>query len=62
MFTFCVMLTDETKQRGALFVKLYIHYVYCVCGANLLTTQATKKNLPTLMKISVAATPNCTQD
>jgi hypothetical protein len=61
MFTFCVILTDEMKQRGALFVKLHIH-ARVLYMANFLTAQATKKNLPTLMKISVAATSNCTQD
>jgi len=61
MCTLCVILTDEMKQRGALFVKLYIH-VRVLYVANFLTTQATQKNLQTLMKISVAATSNCTQD
>lgn len=61
MLTFCVTLNYEIKKRGALFVKLYIH-VRVLYVANFLTTQATKKNLQTLMKISVAATSNCTQD
>jgi hypothetical protein len=61
MFTFCVILIDEMKQRGALLVKLYIH-VRILYVAKFLTTQATKKNFQTLMKISVAATSNCTQD
>jgi hypothetical protein len=61
MFTFCVILTDEMKQRRALFVKLHIH-VRVLYVTNFLTTQTTKENFQTLMKISVAATSNCTQD
>jgi hypothetical protein len=61
MCTQCVMLNDKMKQREALFVKLHIH-VRVTYVVNFLTTQVTKKNLQTLMKISVAATSNCTQD